>query len=416
MAASVTQNRKKPDEQGRSGSESAKRDFRQGMKVLVTGSFLQLLLGILYVWSVFVQPVSAEFGWSAEGAKLTSSFMLSFFVVGILTGGKLLAVMRSERIVLLGGLMLGSGMLITAFLPKELAWAIYITYGIIGGFGVGAAYNAIISAAQKWFPQNRGFATGISVCAFGFSTVLFAPLIEALIGRFGLRNTFVILGAVFVIAVAALFRFIKMPGESGAAGGASSELMQKKQFTVLQAVKTKEFYFLTLSLMFATAAYFILNPSFKTLAAERGLGEAFGTAVVMLTGVANALGRLGTPLLSDKIGREKATMTIILATAVCAVLLSFVNGFLFIAAIAVIAFCYGGYSGIYPVLTADYFGIKNVGSNYGAVMVGFALSALTFPMAAGLITDVAVKFIALGVLAAMGAALVVMLMKSKLKG
>jgi OFA family oxalate/formate antiporter-like MFS transporter len=387
----------------------------KGMQVLVIGSVLQLLLGILYVWSVFVVPVSAEFGWAADSVKLTSSFMLSFFVVGILAGGKLLNVMRSERVVLIGGLMLAAGMLLTSVLTAQLAWLTYVTYGIIGGFGVGAAYNAIISAAQKWFPTKRGFATGVSVCAFGFSTVVFAPLIETLIGSFGLRSTFVILGVAFLVAVAGLHRFITMPDETARAGGAAAAASAKKQYTMSEAVRTKEFYFLTFSLMFGTAAFFILNPSFKSLAAERGLGEAFGTIIVMLTGVANALGRLGTPMLSDKIGREKADLAILTATAICAFLLSFAGGFVFVAAVAVIAFCYGGYSGIYPVLTADYFGIKNVGSNYGAVMVGFALSALTFPMIVGQISDVTVKFITLGALSLVGAALVVLLMKAKAK-
>ena len=388
---------------------------KQGLKVLVAGSVLQLFLGIIYVWSVFVNPVSEFYAWDPAGVKLTSSFMLCFFVVGILIGGKFQMKTGSEKVVLVGGLMLAAGMLATAFLTREVAWLMYVTYGIVGGFGVGAGYNAIISAAQKWFPQNRGFATGVSVCAFGFSTVIFAPLIEALIQRFGLRSTFLILAAGFFVVVVALFRFIRLPDESAPAGAPSAALLAKRQYTVTEAIKTKEFYCITLSLMLATAVFFILNPSFKTFAAERGLGESIGTIIVMLTGVANALGRLGAPLLSDKMGREKAALTIILATAVCALLLCFAQGFLFMATIAVIAFCYGGYSGIYPVLTADYFGIKNVGSNYGAVMMGFALSALTFPMIIGMISNVTAKFIVLASLAAVGVVLMILLIATKKK-
>ena len=387
---------------------------KDGLKVLAAGSALQLFLGILYVWSVFVAPVSDVYGWDVDSVKLTSSFMLSFFVVGILVGGKLLPKLGAQAVVLAGGLMLAFGMLATAFLPGRLAWLMYATYGVVGGFGVGAAYNAIITSAQKWFPQNRGFATGVSVCAFGFSTVVFAPLIEALVRQIGLRNTFLTLAAGFCAVVLALFHFIRLPGEAAQAGGAPSAAGQR-QFTMSEAIKAKEFYYITLSLMFATAAYFILNPSFKAFAADRGLGESIATGLVMLTGVANALGRLAAPLMSDVLGREKATLSIIAATAVCALALSFAPGLLFVAAVAVIAFCYGGYSGIYPVLTAEYFGIKNVGSNYGAVMVGFALSALFFPMLIGRIGSATAKFIVLSVLAAAGAALVVLLMASKRK-
>jgi OFA family oxalate/formate antiporter-like MFS transporter len=385
---------------------------KQGMKILIAGSILQLFLGIIYVWSVFVVPVSQVYNWPVDSVKLTTSFMLSFFVIGILIGGKLQMKIGAEKTVLLGGLMLAAGMFATSFLPSSVAWLMWITYGIIGGFGVGAGYNAVISAAQKWFPQNRGFATGISVCAFGFSTVVFAPLVETLIKQFELRNTFLILAAAFFVVVLALFKFIRLPDESGAAGSPSAALLAKKQFVTTEIIKTKEFYFITLSLMLGTAAYFILNPSFKTEAIDRGLPATIGTVVVMITGVANALGRLGVPWLSEKIGREKAALTIILATALCALSLCFVQGYLFMAIIAIIAFCYGGYSGIYPVLTADYFGIKNVGSNYGAVMVGFAISALTFPIIISLISDITVKFIVLGSFAIIGVLLMFFLIKT----
>jgi OFA family oxalate/formate antiporter-like MFS transporter len=133
----------------------------------------------------------------------------------------------------------------------------------------------------------------------------------------------------------------------------------------------------------------------------------------MLTGVASALGRLGAPLLSDTIGREKAALLIILITAAACLALIFVQGSLFMFTVALIAFCYGGYAGVYPVLTADHFGIQNVGSNYGAVMVGFAISALVFPMVIGKIEDMTVKFVVLAALAAIGALLVVLLMRAK---
>ena len=386
---------------------------RQGIKVLVAGSLLQLFLGIIYVWSVFVAPVSGQLNWPVDSVKLTSSFMLSFFVIGILVGGRLLPKIGGQKVTLLGGLMLAAGMCAAAFVPQSAPWLIYVTYGVVGGFGVGAAYNAVISCAQKWFPKNRGLATGVSVCAFGFSTVVFAPLVGWMVENVGLRNTFLILAGVFAAMVLALFSFIKLPEDSGA-GAAGAALQAQKQYTLKEALSTKEFYFITLSMMFGTAAYFILNPSFKTLAGERGLSESLSTGLVMLTGVGSALGRLVVPLVSDKIGRKQGAMLIWGITAACAAALVFAKGYAFMGVVALIAFCYGGSSGIYPVLTADYFGIKNVGGNYGGVMMGFAMSALLFPMGIGLIGDVTVKFFVLAGIAALGTVLLGLL-KSKKK-
>ena len=381
---------------------STKKDSR-AIRVLVAGSVLQLFLGIIYVWSVFVRPVSERFEWEIDQVKLTSSYMLCFFVLGILAGGKIQNRIGASKVVLSGGLLLSLGMLATSFIPSGFPWMIYGTYGIAGGFGVGMAYNAIISCAQKWFPQKRGLATGVSVCCFGFSTVIFAPLIEKFIEQTGLLMTFRILAAAFGVTVILLFHFIVLPDSTSGSHAASSELLKKKQYTISEMIKTRNFYFITLSLMFGTAAFFILNPSFKTLAEDRGVDPVASTIMVMITGVANALGRLAVPFVSDKIGREKAALSILAVTAAGAASLCFAENIVFIGVVAVIAFCYGGYSGIYPLITADRFGIQNVGSNYGAIMVGFALSALLFPMIIGQIGDMTMKFIILAILAAAGA-------------
>lgn len=383
------------------------RDNKAGFRVLVAGAVLQLFLGILYVWSVFVLPVSESLAWAVDSVKLTSSYMLCCFVLGILLGGRLQPKVGAQRVSLVGGLLMAGGMLASSFVTPSMPWLLYVTYGVAGGLGVGMAYNAAISTAQQWFPQKRGLATGISVCAFGLSTVLFAPVVEALIQRTSVAATFRILAVVYAVVVLLLFRYIKLPE---ATAGGSGAALSGHQYTTGEMLKTPTFYFITIAMMCGTAAFFILNPSLKTLAMERGFSAAMGTTLVMITGIANAMGRLCVPMLSDRIGRERAAMLIHVLTAVCIVLLIFLTGIPFIAAVAVIAFCYGGYSGIYPLITADHFGMKHLGANYGAVMVGFAISALFFPMILSPLPE-ATRFIALGVLAAIGAPLLALAAK-----
>ena len=388
---------------------------KQGLKVLVAGTVLQFFLGIIYVWSVFKAPVSEYYGWAPSDTGLTASFMLCFFVIGIIAGGKSQMKTGVRRTTLIGGLMVSAGMLATALIPagtpepKAPIFLIYLFYGIIGGFGVGAAYNAIISTAQKWFPKNKGFATGISVGAFGFSTVIFAPLVEALNSNFQVNTVFLILSGVFATATLLVFWFIKTP-EQGSAVSAS--VLKDKQYTTPEMLKTSRFYLISLSLMFGTAVFFVINPDLKDLAINRGAAP-FAVFLVMCMGIANALGRVCVPLLSDRIGGSSAGIIILAATALGAFGLCFVQGFLLMATIIVIAFCFGGFAGLYPVLTSDNFGIKNIGSNYGAVMVGFMLSALLFPVIANKIEDQYLKFIVLGVLATIGAVLIIALKTKK---
>ena len=388
---------------------------KEGLKVLIAGTGLQFFLGILYVWSIFKAPVSVYYGWAAPDVGLTASYMLCSFVIGIIVGGKVQGRIGVKMTTLFGGLMVSAGMLATALIPaadqsepKAPVLLLHLFYAIAGGIGVGAAYNAIITTAQKWFPNNRGFATGISVAAFGFSTVIFAPLISTFINNFGVNVTFLMLSGIFAIATLSLFSFIITPDM---AADASTAKFTGKQYTMLEMLKSSRFYLITLSVMFGTSVFFIVNPDLKDLAESRG-AASFAMALVMFMGVANALGRLCIPTLSDKIGGEAAGISILAATAIGAFGLCFVQGVMLIAMIIIIAFCYGGIAGLYPVLTSRNFGLKNVGSNYGAVLVGFMVSALLFPNIMKNIEGHVMKFTLLGIIASTG---VVMLVVLKIK-
>jgi len=381
---------------------------KQGLKVLFAGVVLQLFLGILYIWSVFKAPVSSFYGWDASDVGLTASFMLCFFAVGILIGGKMQLKIGVKFTTLVGGLMVSFGMLATAFIPAQgqsSVFLIYFFYGILGGTGVGAAYNAIISNAQKWFPENRGFATGVSVAAFGFSTVIFAPLIGMLNNKMDVNITFLILSGIFAAAVLSTFGFIKSPDQ---VSNATVPALKGKQYTTTEMIKTLRFYLIALSMMFGMSVFFVINPDLKDLAFNRD-AASFATVLVIVMGISNSLGRLCVPLLSDKIGRETTNIFILALTALGAFCLCFVTGFWLIATIAIVTFCYGGFAGLYPVLISDNFGIKNVGSNYGMVMFGFMISALLFPILISKIDAQTMKFIVLGIFATISTALTILL-------
>lgn len=145
-------------------------------------------------------------------------------------------------------------------------------------------------------------------------------------------------------------------------------------------LKTRQFYLITLSLFCILPAYFILNPLFITLGAERGLSTDLAILGVMITGIASASGRLLTSWVSDLIGRKRAVCGIILITMASILTMIIAQGVLFIICIAAIAFGFGGAAGVYPAITADNFGTKHMGINYGCVMVGFGVSALIFPI------------------------------------
>ena len=350
--------------------------------VLISGMLIQLCAGIIYMWSVFKGPVAQHLEWDPSKAALTSSIMLSVFVLGIIIGGRFQDKLGPKFVTLTGSILISLGMILTAFVTKENPWLVYITYSIIGGLGVGTVYTATVSVVQKWFPDKRGFATGFMVAAFGFSLVIFAPTTSTLLATKGVPFTFLTFGFVFLVVCVFCSLRIDNPSADYAPPGfvAAKMNVTKKQYSTSEMLKTRQFYLIALSLFCILPAYFILNPLFITLGAERGLSSEMAILGVMLTGVASASGRLVTSWVSDLVGRKQAVCGIIIITMASILTMIVAQGALFIVCIAAIAFGFGGAAGVYPTITADNFGTKHMGLNYGMVMIGFGASALIFPI------------------------------------
>jgi len=343
------------------------------VSVLVSGAAIMLMLGILYVWGVFNAPIMKLFEWDKSQSSMVFSVMIVSFVAGIVFGGKVQNTLGPKKVVLGGGLMFALGFLLSSFVPMENSWLLYLSYGLISGLGVGATYTAIISTAQRWYPNKKGLATGISVGAFGFSNVIFAPVIRKMLETMSVQVVFRIFSAVFFIVILLAFSFINNPESSG-----------DKSITLYgdspsKMLKSKNFYILALTLGFATMLFFFINPLLMILATERGIDEKTAVIGVMITGIANASGRLLVPIYSDFVGYRKTIVSLLVITALGAISMIFVQGILFFGVAFLVALAFGGYSAIYPVATVSNFGPKYLSTNYGFVMIGFGLSALSTP-------------------------------------
>ena len=346
--------------------------------ILTAGMIIQFCAGIIYMWSVFRGPVSAHLNWDAGSASLTSSIMLAMFVLGIILGGYAQDKIGPKKVTLAGSIMIGTGMACTGLITGNTPWLVYITYGVIGGLGVGTVYMSTIAAVQKWFPDKRGFASGMIVSAFGFSLVVFAPLAKSMLSGMGVPNTFIIFGISFFVVCGFCALFIQNPPEGYMPDGykPAQTANTKRQYSPKEIIKTKQFYLLAGGLLFTLPAYFILNPVFLSLGADRGLSEELALIGVSMTGISSAAGRLIVSWVSDKTGRKPA-MVAIAVIILCASLTMIVGqGILFLACIVLISFGFGGAASVYSAMTAESFGTKYGGMNFGLVMIGFGVSAL----------------------------------------
>src|SRR3954467_3192909 len=165
--------------------------------IAVAGIFLQIALGAVYAWSVFRVPLAKQFGWSIS--EITLTFTISIFVLGFAAflGGLLLNRKGPRLVSLTRGALYGVGVFLASF-SNSLSW-LYLSYGLIGGIGLGLGYIVPVAVLVKWFPDRRGFITGIAVGGFGAGALITAPVATRLIQSVGVLSTFAYLGIAYLI-------------------------------------------------------------------------------------------------------------------------------------------------------------------------------------------------------------------------
>ncbi|MBO7739704.1 MAG: MFS transporter, partial [Oscillospiraceae bacterium] len=327
-------------------------------KILSVGACLVTMfcIGIVYLWSVFQQPVIDHYGWSSSAVTMVSSAIIFCYVLGTLIGGYILDRTSPSFVAVIGGVLLSIGLYLTSLLGPAIPWLIYITYGLCAGFGVGFAYGGALNCIQKWFPHKRGFATGISVCAFGLATVVLGPLIEVFIAKLGVPGAFRAMAFSFPLIVIVMGLFIKNPTQEYLCSlDNPAACVVQRQYKPSEALRSLEFWSLALSLLFLPAAYMMIIPRIKTLGLLRGLTDNMATIAVSLTGVASAASRLIAGYVTDKIGGARTIWILTAINLVSSILLIFADGALYIVAILLIVCGYSGPAGIFPTLSTNAF-------------------------------------------------------------
>jgi len=350
---------------------------------------INICVGILYLWSVFKERVAVSFDWTIEAANMVSSYMLFAFVAGNLIGGFINDKKGPRLTATLGVILFSAGIFFTAFLtPATVGW-IYLTYCVLGGLGSGFAYGACISCLQKWLPHRKGLASGLSVSAFAFSTVIFTPIANALMNAYTVdgvvrfKPVFLTLAGMFFVAGIIGTFLVSLPGEEylkklpKPAG--PSRNVTGRDMTLKEAVKTVPFWCIFLEILFINGTWTLSIPLIKGLGEERGLPTAVAIATVSATGIFNAAGRLIMAWVSDKLGRTNTIILLSVMTFVGAMMVVLnVQGVGYIIAICIIAFGYGGPSSTNAAFTTDFFGPKNSGTNYGVAMLALGVSSVLF--------------------------------------
>lgn len=345
------------------------------IKTLLGSLLVLLILGSVYAWSLFNLPLSEKYGMDLGSVALTFGIMTLFLAIGSSVSGFLKLRIGMQNVVALSAVFVGAGLLLAAFAPNM--WVLYLSAGVLLGIGDGLGYMLVLTNCVKFFPKTKGLVSGLCIGAYGLGSLLFKSVDSYLLEHYSLEVALLTWGIISAVAVTAGALLIYDAMKQSSVVSAASH--SAREYDLKNAVHTLPYWLL--SLMFfvdCMAGLYVIGVASNLGTALLSLSPAEAASAVSVVALANIAGRLMIGWLSDRLPRIRL-ITFDQALSLVAVLMLLflpLNTTMFFAAVAMIAFAFGGTLTVYPSLISDFFGIKNLAKNYGLLYLGFGLGSL----------------------------------------
>ena len=389
--------------------------------VAAAGTVAMICLGTVYSWSLFTQPLIAAFGWSNTTTTWAFALAIFFLGVGAIIGGRWQD-RRGPRPVAITGVVLWGVSNILAGLGVRALGApwMYLTYGIAGGIGLGLGYVTPVAAVAKWFPEKRGFGTGMVVMGFGLGAFIYnnvlkvIPAFRALASEAGkvlaaraggntaavlspgsvgtLTSVFIWSGVVFVVLgglCASLVRNPAAPATTPAAASSAARAATVEDYPPAQAMRTPQFWSLWAMLFLnVTAGILFISNAVPIMRELTGATPATALAIYGFIALFTGLGRFFWGAVSDRIGRNWAYLLIYGTQVVIFFIVGGIHSLPVVTVLfAIVLLDYGGGFGTMPSFTADYFGTKYMGVNYGWILLAWGVGGIVGPIFVAVVKD-----------------------------
>lgn len=359
---------------------------------LIAGTLINLSIGVIYAWSVIKKSMVTDWGWTHAQANSAYTTGIVVWALALLIAGNLQDRFGPKRVIQMGVTLVGLGLIASCFVKTPSAMV--MTFGVCVATGIGFTYACITPCCMKWFhPSKKGMVSGITVGGFGLAAVYLAPLVETLIRDFGISLTFFILGLGVLVIALPLTIWVDNPAKNYTppppAGLADKPGTAHRghDYTWRQIVRTKQFYFLWVMFVLSSSAGVMMIGHLASIASVQA-GVANVAVLVSLLAISNAAGRVGGGILSDKVGR-KNTMLLVFSTQLLN-MIAFVHytDLALISLGTVIAgLSYGSLMSVFPSATADNWGMKGYGANYGVLYLAWGVSGVVGPLIAAWVVD-----------------------------
>ncbi len=356
--------------------------------IAIAAFCMQLALGAVYAWSVFLTPVIGAYS-GVTKVQANFTFSLALVALGVTAGfgGYLNNRFGPRTIGTVAGIIYGLGIILAGFAAPNI-FVLYLTYGIIGGIGLGLGYIVALAMLIKWFPDRRGFITGLAVAGFGGGAALTGPVAAGyLLKPYGLSTTFIILGVAYLVIVVVAAQFFHRAPDGYAPAGwvpvaKTQNVSSTRIYALGESLATPKWYLLWLILALnVTAGAAVISVASPLATKFTGVIPAVAAGLVITISIFNGAGRLFWGWVSDFIGRPYTFLALFVIQIAMFLWIPSISNFalLFIPA-SIVGLCYGGGFGTMPAFAADFFGSKNAGTIYGVMLTAWSAGGILGPI------------------------------------
>lgn len=367
----------------------------RGWTVVLAAMSINLVLGSLYAWATMSRALCEKWHWTKTDASLPFSVATATFSVTMIFAGRAQDIIGPRLVIIGGGAILGLGLIASSFTTTLLP--MLLTFGVVGGIGIGLGYSATTPPSIKWFPPARkGLITGLVVSGIGLSAVYISPLTQHLLAATSISQTFMWLGIGTIIVVWLLAPLVVNPpldhkpaAPSAAAGApAAAKALPKRDLDWQQMLRTPQFYQLWLMLILSASAGLMIIAHAAGIAKDQAGIDKWGFVPVATLAIFNTLGRIVGGTLSDRIGRTRTMFLAFVCQAINMFAFShYTTPGLVIFGAAFTGVCYGTLFPLMPSAIADFYGVRNLGVNYGLLFTAFGLAGVFGPILGGRMHD-----------------------------
>ena len=355
---------------------------------VVGGVMMNMALGMFYGMSVFMLPLEKEFGWTRAQTSWVSTIGLALIAVWYVIAGYIQDHRGPRPVAVIGGLLFSLGFLLASY-TTTLTW-FYLTAGVIAGTGSGFGYVVPTSVGSKWFPDKRGLVIGLMVGGYGAGSGLFGPLALSLIDKVGWRSTFQILSGVFFVMTMTGAYLLRNPPAGYMPPGwhpSKTRGVARAGADVLASVmvRTRTFWVLWVAYCLGTTAGTMVISQLVPFARNAGHSAAVAAFALTVGAFGSASGRVLSGWMSDFAGRLNTLRVMLVVSAFAMPLLFVFREQLvpFYALLAMVYYCYGTQLSVYASTSADFYGTKHVGFNYGLLLLAWGVAAIFGPFLGG---------------------------------